>query len=291
MPAKPWISRPPLPVPFFLLLIVLSLSSCTRLITHTLIEPTVDNLQKQTDLALVCEGAPAYLLMIDSMISSAPDDMALLKVGSQSYAAYTGALAACQASPTRIQAIAGKARLYGSTLIARYLPSVGTARQDELDKEIAGMGKAEVPSIFWGSLAWIAWIQQQQGAPGAMADLVIVEKIMGRLLELDETFQSGAIHLFFGGLQATRPAMFGGSPERSRQHFERALEISKRQFLLVQTTYAETYARLTLNKQLHDQLLKEVIDFPLQSAPQLALSNEIARSKAVRLLEEDYFAE
>jgi len=276
---------------FVILALTLALTSCSRFITGTIIEPTVDNLQKQTDLDLVCEGAPAYLLMIDSMIASEPDDTALLRIGSQTYAAYTNALTECGAPAKRVRTIADKAKLYGTTLISHLLPSVARANQDELDRELTHTGKNDVPSLFWGTLAWLSWIQQQQGAPAAMADLVMVEKIMTRLLELDETYQAGTIHLFFGGLQATRPAMIGGNPQHSQQHFERALEISKHQFLLIQTTYAETYARNTLNKQLHDSLLKEVLDFPLKSAPQFALSNVIAQKKAARLLEEDYFAE
>jgi hypothetical protein len=276
-----------------LLLLALTLpsGSCTKLVTNTLVEPTVENLQKQTDLELVCEGAPAYLLMIDSMIASAPNNRALLRIGSQAYAAYTGALTECGAPTERIRTIADKARLYGTTLIGQILPGTVTADQDELDRELTRAGKADVPSLFWGSLAWLTWIQQQQGAPAAMADLVVVEKIMTRLLALDEIFQAGAVHLFFGGLHATRPAMIGGNLESSRQHFEKALTISNRTFLLIQTTYAETYARLTLDKELHDRLLQEVIDFPVQSNPDSALSNQIARKKAARLLAEDYFAE
>lgn len=275
----------------FMVALSLSTTSCSKLVTSTLVEPTVGNLQKQTDLDLVCEGAPAYLLMIDSMIASAPNDKALLRIGSQAYAAYTGALTECGAPTGRILAIADKARLYGTTLINHLLPSAGASRLDELDRELARAQKNDVPSLFWGSLAWLTWIQQQQGAPAAMADLVAVEKIMTRLLALDETFQKGALHLFFGGLLATRPAMIGGNLEGSRQHFERALTISNNSFLLIQATYAETYARLTLDKRLHDRLLKEVVDFPLQSAPESALSNAIAQRKAARLLEEDYFAE
>lgn len=278
-------------LPLLLVALTLTTSSCTRLVTNTLIEPTFGNLQKQTDLDLVCEGAPAYLLMIDSMIASAPKNTNLLRIGSQAYSAYTGALTECGSPAGRIQAIAEKAKLYGTTLIGHLLPSAMTARQDEFDQELARTNKADVPSLFWGTLAWLTWIQQQKGAPAAMADLVVVEKIMNRLLTLDETFQAGAIHLFFGGLLATRPAMIGGNLEGSRQHFEKALAISNRAFLLIQATYAETYARVTLDKQLHDRLLKEIMDFPVTAAPESALSNMIARKKAARLLGEDYFAE
>ena len=73
--------------------------------------------------------------------------------------------------------------------------------------------------------------------------------------------------------------------------FEKALAISHHSFLLIQTTYAETYARLTMDKELHDRLLKEVIDFPLSKAPDQALSNQIAKRRAKRLLADGFFTE
>jgi len=274
-----------------LFFLALGLTSCTRVITGTIVQPTVDNLQRQTDLDLVCEGAPAYLLTIDSMIASAPQDRALLRIGAQSYGSYSAALRECGAGSNRIGAITDKARLYGTTLIAGILPGIAADRRDDLDLELATLSRADVPPLFWGATAWLSWIQQQQGSPEAMADLVVVEKIMTRLLALDESYQAGSIHLFFAALQATRPAMLGGDPEASRRHFDRALELSRHRFLLVHTTYAETLARMTLDKDLHDRLLAEVIDFDIAAAPEFALANQIAKRKAARLLAEEFFAE
>ena len=65
---------------FSVLLITLLLNSCTTLITNMVIEPAVGNLQKQPDVELVCEGAAAYLLMIDSLIESDPSSRNLLLI-------------------------------------------------------------------------------------------------------------------------------------------------------------------------------------------------------------------
>jgi hypothetical protein len=164
-------------------------------------------------------------------------------------------------------------------------------KQEDLEAALTRLQRYNVPNLFWGSFAWLSWIQVQQGAPAAMADLVTVEKIMERLLELDEGFQAGSTHLFFGAYYATRPPMFGGDPEKSQMHFDRALQLSGRKSLLIQATYAETLARQLFDRELHDSLLNEVLDFPLDSAPEYALSNQIAKRKAQRLLDEDYFAE
>lgn len=274
-----------------LLCILPLLSSCSMLLSNTIIEPTVENLKKQTDLDLVCDGAPAYLLMIDSMITSDPDSRNLLRVGSQAYSGYVAAMQECNIPENRIEAVAEKGRLHGTTLLSKMLPIAPDADQQDFDNRLAKVSTSQVPDLFWATLAWLNWIQVQQGSPAAMADLVTVEKIMARLLELDETYQAGSSHLFFGAYYATRPPMFGGDPEKSAYHFNKALEFSGRKFLMVQTTYAETLGRQLFDRDLHDRLLNEVIDFPLYTAPEFALSNQIAKRKARRLLDEDYFAE
>jgi hypothetical protein len=272
------------------LVLLFSLSSCSSLLTG-MIEPTVGNLQKQTDLDLVCEGAPAYLLMIDSMIASDPDNPSLLQIGAKSYSAYVAAMTECGSKEGRISTMADKARLYGITLLARILPIAPKDSLETLHQALQSRTTSDVPELFWGALAWTAWIQHQHGSPVSIADSVKVERIMLRLLELDETFQQGSVHLFFGGYCAAKPQIFGGRPDLSRMHFEKALAISQHSFLLVQTTYAETYARLTMDKDLHDKLLKEVVEFKLAEAPDSALSNQIAKRRAKRLLADGFFTE
>jgi len=276
---------------FAVFICVLSgLTSCSSYLTSSFVEPAVGNLRQQTDLELVCEGAPAYLLMIDSMIASSPDNRNLLLTGTQSYSAYATALSECGKSDQRIGLINDKAYLYGARLLNQFLP-MEKMDGEEFDRKLVQLGKDDLPFVFWGTFGWIIWVQNQSGSPAAMADLVVIEKIMSRLLELDETFEGGSIHLFFGGYHAAKPALLGGKPDLSKTHFEKALELSKRKFLLIQTTYAATLARQTMDKELHDRLLEEVISFPLDSAPEFALTNRIAVKRAHRLLEDDYFAD
>lgn len=268
---------------------LLLLTSCSSLITNIIVEPTVGNLQKQTDLELVCEGAPAYLLMVDSMVASNDDDPDLLRIGAQSYSGYVAAMAECNYPAKRIRAIADKAYLYGTSLLQGYLPLSRETTPGKFDKALDGISNGDLEDIFWGTMAWTTWIQQQQGSPDALADLVMVEKIMKKILELDESYQQGGAHLFFGALHAAKPEMLGGKPALSKMHFEKALELSNRTFLLVQVNYAETYARATMNQELHDKLLQEVINFPLERSPENALTNQIAKRKAEKLMADDYF--
>ncbi len=264
----------------------LLVSSCTSLLTTTIIEPSIGNLQQQTDLELVCEGAPAYLLMIDSLLVDSPRSAKALQAGAQIYVGAITAMAACGTKRDRLKTLAEKAKNYGTRLISLYLP---TDQQSTLQKALKKLQKKDAAPVFWGALAWLTWVQQQQGTPAAMADLGDIEQIMARLLILDPGCHYGGPHLFWAGYYASKPAAFGGDPEKSKQHFQKALALSKRQFLLVQTTYAETLARQLFDRELHDKLLEEVLNFPLDAAPQHSLSNQIAKRKARRLLDEKFF--
>lgn len=281
-----------IPRPVSLLVIVLSclLTSCASLITTTVIEPAVGNLQQQTDIELVCEGSPAYLLMIDSMLVSSPSNPDLLVTAAKSYSAFSAALTEC-GKDERIPAIADKARDYGMRLVRQHLPDETLQNDEALSSGLANLTKDDVAEVFWGVYGWLTWVQSENGSPTSLADTVIIERIMQRLLELDETFENGAIHLFFGLYHAAKPAMFGGRPDLAETHFKRALSISGRRFLVVQTMYAEILARSAMDAVLHDSLLEEVLAFDLQTAPELALSNRIAQSRAARLMAENYFGD
>jgi TRAP transporter T-component len=281
------------PLPRLLAILLLavfscSLSSCARLLTGTVIKPAVGNLQQQEDIALVCEGAPAYLLMLDSMLVSSPESEDLLLIAAQSYSAYATALEECGGGEERIKTMNEKARTYGKELLRSLLP-IDTPEDHRFTERLAQLRAADVPAAFWGTSAWLGWVLRQKGAPQAVADIVVIEKIMARILELDEAYQGGAAHLFFGALHAAKPVQFGGRPDLSAHHFEKALELSGGRFLLVQTTYAATLARTTMDQELHDRLLKEVLAFPLASAREFGLSNRIAVNRAKRLLAENYF--
>ena len=277
--------------PIFIVLIwfCFHLSSCSSLVT-TAIRPALGNLEQQTNIDLVCAGTPAYLLMIDSMLVGSPDNHDLLLTGVQSFSAYATALEECAgAGDPRIAPVADQAKRHGQRLLGHYLPLDGQASDPSLDQALASLDRGDVAEVFWGTFGWLTWVKGQQGSPAAVADLVAIEKIMTRLLALDESYQAGAIHLFFGTYYAARPAMLGGRPDLSKVHFEQALRLANRRFLLTQTTYAETLARATFDKELHDRLLHEVLAFPIADAPEYGLSNQIAVHRARRLLNDNYF--
>ena len=269
----------------FLALTVLMYSSgCTSLIVNPLLDPLTLSLQKQTDLQLLQDGVPSLLLLLDGLIASDPDNERLLMTAAKAYGAYATVLYE-EGQVERAVTVSSKAKEYGINLLKQLpgLQNINNNTLGEIDQSLGKISPGRVGSLFWGTYGWAIWIQYQEGAPAAMADLPIVEQIMLRVVELDESYYYGGAHIFLGAYYGSRPQMFGGNPEASRQHFERALALNDRLFLLTHVAYAETYARTMFDRELYLELLTEVIEQPLADSD-MASSNKMAKVKAEKLI-------
>lgn len=270
-----------------LLLFLFGTGGCTRIINGTLMQPTVDNLQQQTDLELVCDGTPAFLLMIDSMLVSDPDEESLLLTATQAFTAYSAALDAC-GRPERAAVVSEKAKKYGLALLSgnSHHSITPVTPLPDFQLVMAEMDKDDAPALFWAGNGWATWIRYQGGSPASMAQLVRVEQMMLRLVELDETYYFGGGHIFLGVYYGSKPPLLGGKPDQSKAHFEKALAIGNREFLPSLVAYAETYAKMTYDQELYQRLLQEVLAFPSGKRQDIALVNQVAKRRAAQLLDQ-----
>lgn len=264
-------------------LILMLASGCTSFIVNPLLDPLTLSLQKQTDLELLQDGAPSLLLLLDGLIASDPDNVRLLMTATKAYGAYATTLYE-NGKTDRAVNMSIKARDYGISLLT-HLPNlvIDGRTLAEIEQALARISADQVGYLFWGAYGWATWIQYQEGAPAAMADLPIVELIMLRVVDLDDSYYYGGAHIFLGSYYGSRPQIYGGKPEASREHFERALAITDRQFLLAHVAYAQTYARIMFDRDLYLQLLKEVLEQPL-SDTDMASSNKLAKVMAEKLI-------
>ena len=117
-----------------------------------------------------------------------------------------------------------------------------------------------------------------------------MQVLLERVIALDGQYQDGTPYMYLGVLQSLRPASLGGKPELGRAAFEQAIALSGGRNLMAKTLYAQYYARLVFDQELHDRLLHEVLAAPTD-APRLTLINTLAQQRAQALLDsgKDYF--
>jgi hypothetical protein len=240
---------------------------------------------RQSDIVLVRQGIPSYLMLIDGMLQSYPQNRDLLLAGAQAYAAYASVLD--EDEQDRAAGLNDRAKQYALRALELTPPF-----KDSLGKPLEvfqeRLGKADqkqVPVLFWVGNIWAGWIASSPEGAAAMADLPWVEALMERVLELDPGFYYGGPHLFKAILLSARPEQFGGNLKQAREHFRKALDYGKGKFLMTDVYYAEYYARQTLDRGLFVSTLKRVLETPAHAEPELTLANTLAQRKARKLLE------
>lgn len=242
----------------------------------------------QSDPEIVRTGAPAYLLLIDSLIVDDPANKNLLLAGSRLYGAYAGGLVD---NAERRKRLTGQAMDYAARAFCMDYPEICSTRTqtyEVFEQAVSAMNMADLPGIYVYATSWAGWIAARQGDWNAIADLPRAELLLQRLADLHPAYEQGRVQLYLGVMRTLLPASAGGKPEQGKQHFIQALEYSGGRDLVVKVEYAKRYARLVFDRHLHDRLLQEVLQAdPVHSG--LTLSNVLAQQEAEILLNDDYF--
>ena len=271
------------------------LGGCSSLMssaTGRLSDNLATALLNQDDPETVRQGGPAYLLLVDALIEGDSENSDLLRTGARLYGSYASSFVD---EPERARRLATKGRDYGCAALCYDLPrtcGAWTAPYEEFEQVIDSVGRDHLEAVYACAAAWATWVQVNRDDWVAVADKARVEAMMQRVVELDETYLDGGAHVYLGVLDTLLPAALGGKPEQGRQHFERALELSRGRDLMAKLLLAREYARLVFDRPLHDRLCHEILDAD-PVAPGLTLTNTMAQEAARELLEtaEDYFGE
>ena len=86
--------------------------------------------------------------------------------------------------------------------------------------------QADVELLYWTAASWGSAISLGVDKPELVIDLPTVRALAERALALDAAWSNGAIHEMMISLDSL-PEAIGGSPDRAREHFKRAVEIQK----------------------------------------------------------------
>ena len=273
--------------------VALALSGCASVIgnvTGGLVDDLSHAILESDDPATVRDGAPAYLLMLDALLRRNADSPGLLRGAATLNGAYATAFVADDARRRAFATKAFEFALRAACLEVAWMCDVRAVDFDELDRRAASLQAGDVPAAYALATAWAGWIQAHADDWNAIADLARVKPIIARVVELDETYDHGGPHLYMGVFETLIPPSSGGRPETGRAHFERVVELADGRHLMAKVMFAEHYARLVFDRELHDALLGDVLAAEA-TAPGLTLMNTIAKEQARVLLDtaNDYF--
>ena len=265
-------------------------ASITSSVTEGLAKDMSAALLDTEDLQVAREGSAAFLIMLEGFLRSNPDSTALMQAGVTLNGAYATAFADDAA---RRRLFAERAFELAQRASCARLSWACSARTDDIEvlrANLNALDQDDVPLAYALASSWAGWISANSTDWGAVAELGRAKAIMTRIAEVDETHDNAGPRLYLGVMETLAPPALGGRPEVGRAHFERAIELAEDQYLMPRVLFAEHYARLMFDRELHDRELDAV----LQANPRvegLTLSNRIAQKRARELLEsaDEYF--
>ena len=272
---------------------VLALSSCGQMVSSAKKEFAEDlsaTMLEQTDPETVKQAVPAYLILVSSMIKGDPDNVELLISASNLYGAYASVFVEDRIRQKRLSTVSFD---YAYHAFCLHKPSACNVRElsyYEFEQSLLQFNEEDVPVLFALGSAWAGWLQANSADWNAVAELPRIQAIIARVLELDPAFNNGDAYLYMAVMQSFLPPAMGGKPELARKNFEKAIEVSEGTNLMAKLLFAEKYARLVFDKELHDRLLTEVVNAKVENN-EATLINSIAQHKAGLLLaqSDEYF--
>jgi len=278
----------------FLISVLSILSSGCASLVSSAASSFSDNLSaavlNQDDPELVRDGMPTLLLTMDSMIEGSPDSPKLLAAGASLYASYAALFADNQDRGLKLSA---RARRYGlRAMCETYEPSCAWPGMtyDEFVATLDGIAPRHSDILFAYGLSSLAYLRARSSDWDTVAEFPLIQALFEHYLNISGDEVNSSVYTYMGIMHTLRPPSLGGEPELAREFFEKAIADSNGHDLSAKVEFAKGYAKLLYERELHDQLLNEV----LQADPNqdgFVLTNVMAQKEAATLLAEadDYF--
>lgn len=274
-------------------LLALVVAGCASLVgnaTQGLSRSLTNGVLESDDPQTVADGLPAYLLLLDGLISNDPMSAGLLLAASRLYGAYAGGFTD---DPVRQVKLAKRSFDYArraTCVMDEQLCAVLDKPFDDFTAALESVDADRVELVYGLGTAWAGLIQANADDFDRIAELPKVEAIFRKLTTIAPDHDHGSGFMYLGVMSSLRPEALGGNPAAGRAAFEQAIARSSGRNLMAPTLEAEYYARLVFDQELHDKLLNDVLAAKPEE-PGLTLVNVLAQKRARALLEsgKDYF--
>lgn len=256
------------------------------------------------DPALVSAALPFGLKTMEGLLVEVPKHRGLLIAAASGFTQYAyafvdlPAFALEETQPRRSRELRLRAknlylrgRNYGVRALELREPGFPDKLRQDPKSALAVFKAENVPELYWTAVSWSAAIATDKQDMDLLADLDLISPMIDRCLELDEDFDQGAIHAFLITFYGSRSAAQGGSVEKAREHFERAIELASGNKVGPLVSLAESVSVPLQNRQEFVALLRQALAFDVDTAREHRLANLIAQRRAAVLLSriDDFF--
>jgi len=256
------------------------------------------------DPELVGDALPFALKLMEGLLDQVPQHRRLLFATSSGFTQYSYVwvqqpademeqqdVERAKVMRLRARKLYLRARDYGIRGLEVKHPNFGANLRHDPRAAVLVARKKDVPLLYWTAASWGAAISVSKDDPDLVADQPIVEALIDRSLQLDPDFDDGAIHGFLISYESARQGAKGDFAARSREHFNRQVELSGGLLASPYIALAETVSVSKQDRGEFDSLLKRALAIDPDAKPRWRLTNVVMQRRARWLLsqEDDLF--
>jgi predicted anti-sigma-YlaC factor YlaD len=245
------------------------------------------------DPDLVKAAVPFSLKLMEGLLNENPRHEGLLLAASSGFTEYAYAfvqqdadeledkdLVAAEEMRGRARRLYLRGRNYGLRGLEVRHKGFEKALRADPKQAVRAVTMKDVPLLYWTAVSWAGAVSLSKDNPDLIADMPIVEAMMDRALALDEAFGDGAIHTYLITYEMSRPGGMGDPAARSRQHFERALELSKGLQAGPMISFAEAVCVQKQDLKQFETLLQQALALNPEVKPEWRLVNLVMQRRA-----------
>lgn len=241
------------------------------------------------DPDLIREAIPFGLKTYESFLAATPTHKGLLLAAARGFTVYAYLI---QDEADRLdtddlirarllRARAKKLYLRGRDYALRGLdvdhPGFSVKFREDPVRTLASRNPEDVDFLYWAGLSWAGALSVGKDDLKLVSELPLCGALIGRVIELNDTYERGAAHEFFISYEGNRP---GGSTDLARRHFRRAMELSSGRRASVYLALAEAVSIREQNLAEFSELLTAAVRVDPNAQSDLRLANVIAQRRA-----------
>lgn len=256
------------------------------------------------DPDLVADALPFGLKLMESVLAETPGHTGLLLATSKSFTQYAHAFVYLDAVQMRSvdyyrarelelrsKKLFLRARDYGLQGLEVRYPGFGPAFMADPRAAAQRVDTGGVGLLYWTAASWASAVNVDKTDAFLLADLPKIDVLVDRVLELDESFENGAIHSLLISYEMIRLAKEGNPEDRAYDHFQKAVALSGGFDVAPYISYATSVCVPTERREEFIQVLNTALGIDPQVKPEITLSNILMQEYGQWLLDhvDDFF--
>ncbi|MBN2536530.1 MAG: TRAP transporter TatT component family protein [Spirochaetales bacterium] len=298
-------------VAFFLITLLSILAGCSinrlavNMMTDMLAGGESTVFTGDEDLELIGEALPFALKLYESLLEADPDNARLLLATGKAFCLYAFAYVQTPAEMLPYEEYkkqeymlerAKKLYLRAKNHLFHALDLENPAfikafKENTPQNAFVLIKEKDLPYIYWTGVAWMGAITTDPFDVSLTVDLPNAAGFIMKVIEMDDSYEHGAPHELLVSYYGSLPEGMGGSEEKARFHFQKAVQYSNNQKAAPYLALATSICISRQNIEEFKELLDKVLKIDISEPSEYRLLNILAQEKTAWYYEhiDDFF--